>query len=650
MLDLIGCYLVRLLNFVFHNLPISWDLWMGRRLGWMFHVFGGKRTHVMYANLKAAFGKEKTPSELKAIARGSYENMAQIFAEIVTMTKLNQKYVDKYIEVENLKTVAEAAKNPNGLLFLTAHLDNWELLAASSFFIGFPLHVLSREQKMKRLNELLCRIREAKGNVVIRKGKDIKNIFRVLKKGKIVGIVGDQNAGMTGEFIDLFGRKASTASGPYRFAQKCGASILPVFIYRVKGPYHKIIVEEPMSIKEGEDIRPYMVKYHKLLEKYIREHPEQWLWMHKKWKVTPYRKVMVLSDGKKGHLKQALAAVEEYKRFRLNKGFSPEDTEAEIVDIRFKNKSARVLFNAMSPFFSPGCQGCLKCLKWALDEASYKKAVMNYADAIVSCGSSLTAVNKLLKIENSAKNLTVFDPGFLNRKRFNLIILPKHDITAKPCLKGLAAKKNVIVTDLAPNLITPGRLQDFGDNVKNSPTGKNAVNVGVLIGGDNAVFCFNEALVKELTEGIKKFCGKTGGSIYLTTSRRTSRNIEDLLYKELADYPKCAKFVRGRDDKDEYTVEKIFERSDVLVVSAESISMVSEAVSSGRPVLVFLPGKKKDKTSKYEIFVKGLEEEGFIKLIEPGNVCRELASITEKKSHAAPCDREKIYAKIEKLL
>ncbi len=304
-MDLIASALVRALNIIFNFLPMRVNLWIGRGFGTLIYFLSGKRARITYANLKASFGKELAPAELKSITKKVYIHAAETFTELIAMTKIDKKYVDRYVTVHNIENIEMAAKNPKGMILVSAHFGNWELSTVTSVFKGFPLYLLARDQKMKRLNELLNILREKKGNMVIRKGTDIKNIFRVLHDGKSVGILADQNAGSSGELIDFFGRPASTATGPYRFAQKSGAWILPAFIHRKEGPYHDLVLEEPMKIGPNEDLKPYMRKYNSLLEKHIRKDPEQWFWMHKRWKKNPVKKIMVLDDGRRGHLKQS---------------------------------------------------------------------------------------------------------------------------------------------------------------------------------------------------------------------------------------------------------------------------------------------------------------------------------------------------------
>lgn len=641
MLDLIAYFLVRGLNLVFSALPMEVALWFGRRVGTLIHLFSGRRSKIAYSNLKAAFGEERTPAELKRLTGDVYIHMGQTFAELIAMTKVDAKYVDKYIKIHNIERVDRASKNPNGMILVSAHFGNWELVCVSAVYKGYPMYMIARDQKMKRLNELLNVLREMKGNFVIRKGMDIKNVFRVLHAGKCVGLLGDQNAGANGQLANLFGRPASVAVGPYRFAQKCGAWVLPAFVHRVKGPYHEVVLEEPLEIKEGEDLLPYIQRYNDLLEKNIRNHPEQWFWMHKRWKATPLKSVLVLDDAKMGHLKQSLAAVKQIRKYRQDKGFAAEHTKVDIVRIKFKNDLRKAVFNSLSPAFSSRCQGSLKFLRWALDDESYRSAVMRYADVVVSCGSALAGVNITLKRENYCRNLTILDPGRSNRGKFDVVVMPAHDA------KGKKQADNVAVTDLAPNLIDPDEIASFPPSIAKPHRG---TCIGLLAGGDNDEFAFSKELARSLAVAVRSAADRLAGVIYATTSRRTPEEADTVLKDALRSDPRCAGFVVGKEDKDEHTVEKILSSCDVVLVSGESISMVSEAVSSGKPVLVFMPDKKVEKYTKYEKFVDGLAARGFIERVKVSEIAEKAAHVAENKvKFALPEDNKRMYDKMYRL-
>jgi len=646
-LDLIAFLAVVAVNRLLYVMPMEFDLWLGRSLGGVFYALSGKRKMVTYANLRAAFCREKTPKELRVMAKASYTQAAQTFAELIFMAKVDAAHIEKYVTIRNFERVTEAAKNPKGMMLISAHFGNWELSLVTAAVKGHPLYILAREQKMKRLNELFNRLRESKGSVVVKKGADIKRLIRVLRDGKSVGLLADQNAGANGELLELFGRKASTAVGPYRLAQKGGAVILPAFIHRKRGPYHELVVEEIISIKENEDIVPYMEKYNRLLEKHIKEDPEQWFWMHKKWKMNPERKIMVLDDGKKGHLNQSMAIVREIKTYRESEGRDSENIKVNVVRVDFLSDLRKAVFKMLAPIFGRNCQGRLGLLKWAFDKQSYDKVSKEYADIIISTGSSLASVNMMLKSENYARNVAVLDPGVLIRRKFDLVIIPRHDV--KKGNEGAKKEKsNIVVTDLAPNLIKAEDMRKDNGAGQDVSLQSEKANVGIFIGGKNKHFVFSEKMIREILSSVTEFCEEHDSFLHVTTSRRTSPKIEKTVEEVLFGQPRCKTLVMGSKDKDLGTVSRIMCECDILIVSLESISMVSEAVSSGKRVMVFMPDKVSRKETKYERFSDLLASRGYLTRVNPGEIKTKAGEILKKKDSSKIINdgrriREKLY-------
>ena len=642
-MDFIASLIIRFLNIVFNLLPMNFNLWVGRCMGNGIYLLSGKRNKVAYSNIKAAFYREKTPREIKKITKKAYASMGQIFMEILCITKIDRKYIDKYIEIENLDRAIEAAQNPKGMIFLSAHFGNWELATITSVFKVCPLYVLARDQKMRKLNELLNIAREMKGNVVIRKSADIKNIFRVLRQGKAVGILGDQNAGSNGEMLDFFGRPASTAIGPYRFSQASGAYILPVFIHRKKGPYHKVVVHKPMKIEKKGSLIPYMQEYNKLLEENIKLNPEQWMWMHKKWKMCENKKVLILDDGKKGHLNQSLAILKQINKYREKGGHTEEKTKVQRIKIDFKNKYSKPVLNLLMPLMTT-CFGLhQKILKLVLSPESYNTLIREYFDVIISCGSSLHGVNLALSLENNARNITVFDPGPLTRRRFGLVLLPKHDFKR---LIFPFSKEKTIVTDLSPNLIDPESISPFLGYDKD----QNKKYVGILFGGDNDNYYFDDIFTKNIFSELESISSEMNLSYYITTSRRTPDSCYNIIVDVFKDKDICVDIVYGKKDTDENTVQKILAHSDIIIVSGESISMVSEAVSSGKKVIVFMPLKKKKRIDKYEKFINYLGKEGYITIASSSDLSIVIKKHIEKDTDFKGLfDDERIYEKMHHL-
>lgn len=615
MLDLIAYILVRSLNFICHIIPVSLVLALGRRLGIIVYWVTHYRRRIGYSNMKAAFCKSKSPGEIKKMLKSLYERLTETFLEVLCLTKVNDRYIDRYIKIENIENFWKATGEGRGVILLTAHFGNWELSGMVSSIRSFPLYVLARQQKMRRLDGLINRLRQSKGLKVIRKGITTRYIVKSLHEGKMIGMVADQDVGKNGVFANFFGRPASTADGPYRFASRTGAVILPGFMVRIKGPYHKLIAEEPLKIARGEDLSPYIQKYNDILESYARTHYDQWLWLHRRWKSTPLKRIVILSDGKAGHLNQSLSLAESFKRYRNAKGIEDKNTEIEVIDIRFKNRFYKTLINFTSIFSGTACQGCLRCLKIALEKSSYEKLAHTYADVVISTGFSLAGVNSIYRFENNAKNAVCMKPGMLGFKRFDMVVLPRHDV------RKTIKRKNVIITDVSPNIINEKYLRKAEEGISKISkqiTGKEVL--GVLLGGDNVNYRYTEEDISKIISQILDASRRIRADIVFTTSRRTPHNIENLIKETLKDEERCKLLVIANERNSPHTVGGILSLSNVVVVSGESTSMVSEAVSSGKKTIVFKGKKRNTKPTKHEIFLERLSDAGYLKIAEPENL------------------------------
>ena len=648
MADYIAYITVRALNFIAGFVPINASLWLGRQIGRMAFFFNRKRRLIAYANLKAAFAKEKSPKELKAITRRVYQNLVQTFVEIINLTKINRRYVDSYVEVVNMDRIRNAAKSGRGTILLTGHFGDWELSSLVSSVEGFPIMVLAREQKMKRMNELLNRLRESNGCKVIRKGMSTKNILRALYEKNIVGILSDQDAGKNGVFVDLFGRPVSCHSGPFEIAQRTNSLVLPNFIVRTKGACHKLFLEDYIDLKDlsssKEDIRQGLQVFTKLLESYIRKYPDQWLWLHKRWKSTPVRSVLVLDDGKAGHLNQSMAIAEDLRKARMIQGYRAEDTRITVVRIKFKSQWKRAALGICAGFSSWRCHGCMRCMKACLDKDTYETLMKTWADFVVSCGSSLAGVNIFMSRENNAKNIVIMKPGiFMGLNKYKLALIPEHDRPAK--------RKNVVLTALAPNLVNEDNVRKDGEVLARRVHIGRLGAVGVFVGGDNPEYTLTEPLTVSLCDGLTDFCDKSGADILMTTSRRTPGGSEKILKDRARGSDKFKLLVVANEKNPPETVGGILSMSKVIVVSAESISMISEAVTSGKPVIVFRLAKKKVGITKHERAIEALEAKGYVKVCDAADLAGALSKEWNAPAKAKRIDdNERIFEAVQRLI
>jgi len=641
LIDYLGYAAVKIASFIFRLLPISLGLWLARRIGQILYCPNTRRRLIAYQNLKAAMGSSMSPHELRKTLRRTYENLLQNLVEVLTFPRINEKYVNKYIKFDKLENLEEAKRQGKGIIFLTGHFGNWELSSVAGGLKGHPMLVLAREQKHSRLNDLLNQYRELTGCKVIKKGFAIKDMITALKNNEIIGMLVDQDAGKRGVFVDFFGRKTSSAHGPMKFALRTGATILPTFIVREKGAYHRVVTEKPLYIKKTDDIesdiKNGLQQFVDIFESYIKQYPDQWLWVHKRWKSTPTRKILVLDDGKAGHLNQSLAVADLIKRYRMDEGYKNEDTRCKVVSVAFKNKASRFFLNICNRI------SCLRPLKISLKDTSYKAIVKEYADIVISCGASSEAVNLSISKEMGAKNIIIMKPSVAGTKRFKLVIAPKHD--------KLTPKSNIVITQGAPNRISDERLKKDAALLRERFGFEKKTKIGLLIGGDNPEFKLTPELTHKLIDSAIEIACQIDAEILVTTSRRTSSEVSEILKERLGKHLRCKLLVIANEKNIDEAVSGILGLSQIVMVSGESISMISEAKAASNYLFVFRLDRKKSGILKHELFLNNMKEEGLIELVNVSELFDRVTGCWNKKPAIKKIDDTfKIYYALKKVV
>jgi len=636
-IDFSGFIIVKSFSVSLRFVPLRLALWMGRRMGDAVYFFNIKRRMIAYANLKSAF-PEKSCRELKRINKAHFENLGMNVIELLKLPFMAKDYLGSHVKLENADTIKSGLEKGKGVIVLTAHFGNWEIASLAASLNGYTMSVFAREQKYERLNNLLNEFRQSTGCKVIAKGFSVKDIIRTLHNNGIVAMLSDQDAGANGVFVDFFKRPASTAQGIIAFSLKTGAIILPSFIVRAGIDKHVARAGEPLElISTGDrekDIKANLQRIVGILEDQVRKFPEQWLWAHKRWKSTSQRNVLVLTDGKAGHLNQAMGVADMVEGALGSRLKARSINEKPIVkistaEIKFKNKFTKMFLNVASVFASGKCQGCLRCVKFCLTRESFEKVKNQYADVIISCGSSTTAANIFLKHENNAKNAVIMKPGFGQDKKIDLVILPRHDA-------GSNIKCNMLITEGAPNRITQKAMDEAVNMAKGG--------IGVLIGGNAKGFELKKEDVEKVISGVIKICEEKDLNMFISTSRRTSPEIDALLKQKLSNNKRCKLLIIANEKNTEGAVAGIFGLSDIIVTSPESMSMISEAASSGKYVIVFrMTDKGRGANRKYAQMADNLEKQGYIKTAAPDEIYNKMKQILETRPGVKKlCDMEKI--------
>ncbi len=243
-------------------------------------------------NLELAF-PERSPEERAAILRGVYRSLGWQLAEFSRMEQYTQANTANWIRYEGLNHYLEAEARGKGVLILTGHLGAWELSSFYHSLMGHPMGMVIRRLDNRRLDQFVNRIRCLHGNQVLHKDDFARGLITAMREGETVGILMDTN--MTppqGVFVDFFGRAACTASGLARVALKTGAAVVPGFLVWEKAEKRYVLhfaksIALPDSGDADADVLELTQACTSEIEAWVRRYPEQWLWIHRRWKTRP---------------------------------------------------------------------------------------------------------------------------------------------------------------------------------------------------------------------------------------------------------------------------------------------------------------------------------------------------------------------------
>jgi KDO2-lipid IV(A) lauroyltransferase len=263
----------------------------GISFAWIVYLLHGKLRRVGMRNLALAF-PEKTPRERRKILRGEFTSLGRQIAEVCLFPRYTPENVSKIVVYEGFENFERALARKKGVLFLTAHLGAWELSAFAHSLYGYPLNIVMRPLDNPYIDRLTRAYRTMHGNKAV--DKDFaRGLIAAMRKGETVGVLMDTNMiASQGVFVDFFGIKACTASGIARVALKTDAAVVPGFTiwdpalkkYRLRfDPAVKLI----RTADREADVIANTALFTKIIEDYVRRYPDQWLWVHRRWKTRP---------------------------------------------------------------------------------------------------------------------------------------------------------------------------------------------------------------------------------------------------------------------------------------------------------------------------------------------------------------------------
>lgn len=246
------------------------------------------RQDVTMTNLRKAF-PEKHESELRTIARNSFRNVGISLCEFMCFPKLNIEAMKSLCTMDNSEVLMRAIAKGHGVIVLTAHFGNWELVGPAVLtHAGVPMLMIVKTQSNPIVDKVINSWRSKLGNTVIPMESSLREVVRALQDGGILGIAADQTSPSDSVLIKFFGRNVPTFEGPARFSLMSGAPIVGVFVIRQHDGSYLVHVEEVASNdiqgSREEQVSVLTERHVRMTESVIRNHPDQWMWMHKRWK------------------------------------------------------------------------------------------------------------------------------------------------------------------------------------------------------------------------------------------------------------------------------------------------------------------------------------------------------------------------------
>lgn len=251
-----------------------------------------KHRNIAIRNLTLAFGDIKTPEEIQLLARKSFYSISLIPFEIGWSYRLGLNDLKEHFEIRGLHHIQEALAKGKGVLCLTAHMGNWELLPVVAPIANFSAGILYRPLDFLPLDAFFIRLRSRFGTQLIPKTGSVRKIFKQLKSGNVVAFLMDQNVDWyEGVFVDFFNQRACTSKGLSLIAIKTKAPVVPIFMVRENNHYIIEFSQELRLIQTGDlthDIEANTTQYNQTIEDIIRRYPDQWFWVHQRWKTKPF--------------------------------------------------------------------------------------------------------------------------------------------------------------------------------------------------------------------------------------------------------------------------------------------------------------------------------------------------------------------------
>jgi Kdo2-lipid IVA lauroyltransferase/acyltransferase len=285
--------LFRCISFIVTLLPLGLVHKTGFTLARLVYPLLKSRREVALRNLQNAF-PEMDKQRREQIAFLSFQNISATFVEMPWLQNITKEGIKKRVFIDNLDLLEQLRERKKGIVFLTAHFGSWELaVQAIAAYTDIQVSAIAKPQSNPLVDRTINRWRELYGVKVVPMGVSVREILRTLQQGGLIALAADQTAPKESVSVDFFGRQVPTFQGPSVFCLKTGAPIvLGCAVRQENGNYIMHLVHVPSDDLVGfsdEHVLALTQRQVRMTEEIIRQYPEQWMWMHKRWKHVPDR-------------------------------------------------------------------------------------------------------------------------------------------------------------------------------------------------------------------------------------------------------------------------------------------------------------------------------------------------------------------------
>jgi KDO2-lipid IV(A) lauroyltransferase len=264
---------------------------IGTAGGWCAYYLLKRERRKTLANIELAYGGEKSAKERARLARAVFINLGRNVSELALYPRLDDASFRRFVAMEGQEILDRELRKGKGVLIITGHIGNWELFPSFIIAAGYTGGVIARRAYYEKYERLLFGLRRSKGFRIFYRDESPKEILKTLRNNEVIGILADQDVRkLDGVFVNFFGMPAYTPTAPVLIAMKSDASLIPGRIVR-EGRRHRIRLDEPIALRSTGDRESDLIyntqQWSDCIERYVKERPEQWVWMHRRWRTRP---------------------------------------------------------------------------------------------------------------------------------------------------------------------------------------------------------------------------------------------------------------------------------------------------------------------------------------------------------------------------